>query len=99
MPQKLSAGLLLYRRVNQDDKVVPEVLLAHMGGPFWSHQDDGAWSIPKGEHESGEDPFLAAKREFEEELGSAPPLVVPSADAVPWCRSTPPAWVLRSWVC
>lgn len=76
MPQKLSAGLLLYRRVNQDDKVVPEVLLAHMGGPFWAHKDDGAWSIPKGEYESGEDPFLVAKREFEEELGSAPPLVV-----------------------
>jgi len=76
MPQKLSAGLLLYRRVLQDDKVVLEVLLAHMGGPFWARKDDGAWSIPKGEHEPGEDPFLAAKREFEEELGSAPPLVV-----------------------
>ena len=75
MPQKLIAGLLLYRRVNQDDKVVLEVLLAHMGGPFWARKDDGAWSIPKGEYESGEDPFLAAKREFEEELGSAPPLV------------------------
>jgi len=76
MPQKLSAGLLLYRRVNQDDEIVLEVLLAHMGGPFWANKDDGAWSIPKGEYESGEDPFLAAKREFEEELGSAPPLVV-----------------------
>ncbi|NMM25203.1 MAG: NUDIX domain-containing protein [Phycicoccus sp.] len=76
MAQKLSAGLLLYRRVNQDDKVVMEVLLAHMGGPFWAHKDDGAWSIPKGEYGSGDDPFLAAKREFEEELGSAPPLVV-----------------------
>ena len=76
MPQKLSAGLLLYRRVVQEDKVVLEVLLAHMGGPFWAHKDDGAWSIPKGEYEPGEDPFLAAKREFEEELGSAPPLVV-----------------------
>ena len=76
MPQKLSAGLLLYRRVNQDDKVVLEVLIAHMGGPFWAHKDEGAWSIPKGEYESDEDPFLAAKREFEEELGSAPPLVV-----------------------
>jgi len=76
MPQKRSAGLLLYRRVNQDDEIVLEVLLAHMGGPFWAHKDDGAWSIPKGEYESGEDPFIAAKREFEEELGSAPPLVV-----------------------
>ena len=76
MPRKLSAGLLLYRRGNQDDEIVLEVLLAHMGGPFWAQKDDGAWSIPKGEYESGEDPFAAAKREFEEELGSAPPLVV-----------------------
>src|SRR5665647_1876686 len=76
MPRKLSAGLLLYRRGNQDDEIVLEVLLAHMGGPFWAQKDDGAWSIPKGEYESGEDPFVAAKREFEEELGSVPPLVV-----------------------
>jgi len=75
MPRTLSAGLLLYRRVNKDDEIVLEVLLAHMGGPFWARKDDGAWSIPKGEYESGEDPFDAAKREFEEELGSAPPLV------------------------
>src|SRR5665811_241553 len=76
MPRKLSAGLLLYRRGNQDEEIVFEVLLAHMGGPFWARKDDGAWSIPKGEYELGEDPFVAAKREFEEELGSAPPLVV-----------------------
>src|SRR5450759_5963871 len=75
MPQKLSAGLLLYRRVNQDDEIILEVLLAHMGGPFWARKDEAAWSIPKGEYEPGEDPFAAAKREFEEELGSAPPLV------------------------
>ena len=76
MPPKLSAGLLLYRRGNQDDDDLLEVLLAHMGGPFWARKDDGAWSIPKGEYEPGEDPFVAAKREFEEELGSAPPLTV-----------------------
>jgi len=76
MPRKLSAGLLLYRLGNQNDEIVPEVLLAHMGGPFWARKDEGAWSIPKGEYEPGEDPFAAAKREFEEELGSAPPLVV-----------------------
>ena len=74
MPRKLSAGLLLYRRGRQDDAIVLEVLLGHMGGPFWSRKDDGAWSIPKGEYGAGEDPFAAAKREFEEELGSAPPL-------------------------
>ena len=76
MPRKLSAGLLLYRRSNHNDKIVLEVLLAHMGGPFWALKEDGAWSIPKGEYEPGQDPFAAAKREFEEELGSAPPMVV-----------------------
>jgi predicted NUDIX family NTP pyrophosphohydrolase len=51
-----------------------EVLLAHMGGPFWSRRDAGAWSIPKGEHEPGEESLNAARREFEEELGlPAPP--------------------------
>jgi predicted NUDIX family NTP pyrophosphohydrolase len=45
-----------------------------MGGPFWMKKDEGAWSIPKGEYEPGDDPLLAAQREFEEELGSPPPL-------------------------
>jgi predicted NUDIX family NTP pyrophosphohydrolase len=75
MPRKLSAGLLLYRKSNQDKEIVLEVLLAHMGGPFWARKDAGAWSMPKGECEPGEDPFVAAKREFEEEMGSAPPQV------------------------
>jgi predicted NUDIX family NTP pyrophosphohydrolase len=66
---KLSAGLLLYR---VRDGVV-EVLIAHPGGPFWARKDDGAWSIPKGEYSPGEEPWVAAQREFEEELGSAPP--------------------------
>ena len=75
MPRKLSAGLLLYRRGKPGDKIVLEVLLGHMGGPFWARKDDAAWSIPKGEYEAGEDPFVAARREFEEELGSPPPVV------------------------
>ncbi len=49
-----------------------EVLLVHPGGPFWEHKDLGAWSIPKGEVEIGEDLLKAAKREFTEELGFAP---------------------------
>ena len=69
MARKQSAGLLLYRRGTD-----VEVLLTHMGGPFWKHKDAGAWSIPKGEYRDGEDPFDAAKREFQEELGSPPPL-------------------------
>lgn len=66
---KLSAGLLLYRvRVG-----VVEVLIAHPGGPFWARKDDGAWSIPKGEYDEGDDPWVAAQREFAEELGSPVP--------------------------
>ena len=49
----------------------PEVLLGHMGGPFWAKKDDGAWSIPKGEHDADEEPLAVARREFEEELGLA----------------------------
>jgi predicted NUDIX family NTP pyrophosphohydrolase len=49
------------------------VLLVHPGGPFWAKRDEGAWSIPKGEYEPSEDPLAAARREFEEELGAAPP--------------------------
>jgi predicted NUDIX family NTP pyrophosphohydrolase len=66
---RTSAGLLLFRRNGQE----LEVLLVHPGGPFWAKRDLGAWSIPKGECEEGEDPRAAAWREFEEELGSAPP--------------------------
>jgi predicted NUDIX family NTP pyrophosphohydrolase len=66
---KMSAGLLLYRI--SDGSV--EVLIGHPGGPFWAKKDDGAWSIPKGEYTDGEDPWAAARREFEEELGKPPP--------------------------
>ena len=66
---KLSAGLLLWRR--HDDEV--QVLLVHPGGPFWAKKDEGAWSIPKGEHEPDDDPLATAEREFAEELGTAPP--------------------------
>jgi predicted NUDIX family NTP pyrophosphohydrolase len=64
-----SAGILLYRRSGR----APEVLLVHPGGPFWARKDLGAWSIPKGEHEEGDDPRACALREFEEELGSTLP--------------------------
>jgi predicted NUDIX family NTP pyrophosphohydrolase len=50
-----------------------EVLLVHPGGPVWARRDLGAWSIPKGEYEEGEEPLAAAVREFAEELGSPPP--------------------------
>jgi len=64
-----SAGLLLYRRT----RAVTEVLIAHMGGPFWARRDEGAWSIPKGECEGDEEPLAVALREFAEELGTPPP--------------------------
>ena len=64
-----SAGIVLHR--GRGDGL--EVLLVHPGGPAWSKRDAGAWSIPKGEYTDGEDPLAAARREFEEELGSAPP--------------------------
>jgi predicted NUDIX family NTP pyrophosphohydrolase len=66
---KLSAGLLVYRRVDGQ----PEVLLVHPGGPFWAKKDDSAWSLPKGEYEPSEDPLEVALREFREELGIDPP--------------------------
>lgn len=68
----MSAGLLLYR---QEEGANLEVLIGHMGGPFWATKDEAAWSIPKGEFEDGQDPFDVARREFEEELGSPPPAV------------------------
>ena len=60
-----SAGLLVYRR---KEKAI-EVFLVHPGGPFWKGKELGAWSIPKGEFLEGEEPLLAAKREFTEETG------------------------------
>jgi predicted NUDIX family NTP pyrophosphohydrolase len=72
----LSAGILLYRRTDAPE---PQVWIAHMGGPFWARKDAAAWSIPKGEYQPGEDPFLAARREFAEEIGVPAPEVSYSA--------------------
>jgi predicted NUDIX family NTP pyrophosphohydrolase len=65
---RTSAGLLMFRR--RDGTL--EVLLVHPGGPFWAKKDLGAWTIPKGELEKGEDPLATARREFQEETGMAP---------------------------
>jgi predicted NUDIX family NTP pyrophosphohydrolase len=67
--RRTSAGILMYR---QRDGAL-EVLLVHPGGPVWARRDQGAWSIPKGEYEEGEEPLAAARREFAEELGSPVP--------------------------
>ncbi|MEV6950603.1 NUDIX domain-containing protein [Streptomyces sp. NPDC051183] len=77
MTPKRSAGLLLFREIDHGaagggpDDV--EVLLGHMGGPFWERRDAGAWSIPKGEYGPEETPRDAARREFTEEIGLPPP--------------------------
>jgi predicted NUDIX family NTP pyrophosphohydrolase len=65
-----SAGLLLYRWAGSGEL---EVMLGHMGGPYWSRKESGAWSIPKGQIEEGEAGIEAARREFEEEIGRPAP--------------------------
>jgi predicted NUDIX family NTP pyrophosphohydrolase len=68
MAKKESAGILMYRQHNS----TLEVFLVHPGGPYWAKKDMGAWSIPKGEFDEGEDRLKAAKREFQEETGFLP---------------------------
>ncbi len=65
---KQAAGILLFRR----GPAGLQVLLAHPGGPLWARKDYGSWTIPKGQFTDGELPLDAARREFEEEMGSAP---------------------------
>ncbi|MEV7288534.1 NUDIX domain-containing protein [Streptomyces sp. NPDC093252] len=69
MTGRRSAGLLLFRTTAQSC----EVLLGHMGGPFFARKDAGAWTVPKGEYGDDEAAWDAARREFREELGLAPP--------------------------
>ena len=69
MADRVSAGILLYRTRDGHR----EVLLAHPGGPFHARKDLGAWSVPKGEVESGEELIDVALREFHEETGHPPP--------------------------
>lgn len=89
-----SAGLIVYRF----REGTLEVLLAHMGGPWFANKDAGAWSIPKGIIEAGEEPLAAAKREFGEELG----LMVPEseyiklADVVQHNNKTITAWAVQA---
>src|SRR4051812_31931275 len=67
-PPAISAGLLMFRRRAGG----VEVFLVHPGGPFWKNKDAGAWSIPKGLIDEGEEPLVAAQREFREETGLEP---------------------------
>ncbi len=87
---KLSAGILLYRK-NQGRL---EVFLVHPGGPFWKNKDHGAWSIPKGEYEVGEDPLAAARREFAEETGYP----LPEGELVPLSEIKQPSGkIVSAW--
>ncbi|WP_354699150.1 hypothetical protein DSM112329_04858 [Paraconexibacter sp. AEG42_29] len=89
-----SAGLLLFRRSGD----ALEVLIAHMGGPFWARKDEGAWSIIKGQYEPPEEPFDAARREFTEETGSPPPTgtPLPLGDVVQGSGKRVTAWAIES---
>lgn len=87
---KLSAGILLYRKSNGG----LEVFLVHPGGPFWKNKDLGAWSMPKGEYETGEDPLAAAKREFAEETGHP----LPDGELVPLTELKQPSGkIVSAW--
>jgi predicted NUDIX family NTP pyrophosphohydrolase len=68
-PLRRSAGIVLFRRSDTG----PQVLLGHMGGPFWRRRDAGAWTIPKGGYDEGEDAVEAARREYAEEIGHPVP--------------------------
>ena len=74
-PVRRSAGIVLYRIVDGE----PQVLLGHMGGPFWRRKDAGAWTIPKGGYPPEEDALVAARREYAEEVGHP----VPAAEPLP----------------
>ncbi|MFG2719092.1 NUDIX domain-containing protein [Streptomyces sp. NPDC048416] len=93
MGGKRSAGLLLYRAAG--DGI--EVLVGHMGGPFFAGRDTGAWSIPKGEYGPEERPEAAARREFQEELGLPSPqgVLVPLGDIVQRGGKTVTAWAVE----
>lgn len=88
---KTSAGIVLYRR----RLGAIEVFLVHPGGPYWAHKEDGAWSIPKGEYQQGEEPLQAAQREFLEETGVA--LSGPFLALTP--VSQPSGKIVSAWAC
>jgi predicted NUDIX family NTP pyrophosphohydrolase len=93
MRSRVSAGLLLFRRVASG----LEVLLAHPGGPFFARRDEGYWTIPKGEVEPGEGLLAVALREFEEETGAAPPAAepIPLGSIIQKGGKTVHAWALE----
>ncbi|MCC5474210.1 NUDIX domain-containing protein [Streptomyces barringtoniae] len=91
---KRSAGLLLFRHTDEG----LEVLLGHMGGPLWAKKDAGAWTVPKGEYDPDEPAWEAARREFREELGLAPPdgKAVPLGEVVQKNGKIVTAWAVEA---
>ncbi|MEV5874762.1 NUDIX domain-containing protein [Streptomyces sp. NPDC052101] len=91
---KRSAGLLVFRHTDEG----LEVLLGHMGGPLWAKKDAGAWTVPKGEYEPDEPAWEAARREFREELGLAPPdgEAVPLGEVVQKNGKVVTAWAVEA---
>lgn len=89
-----SAGLLVWRRRDG----VSEVLLAHPGGLYYARRDDGAWSLPKGEHPPEEEPLEAARREYAEELGLPAPdgPCLPLGEVVLASGKTVTAWAVEA---
>lgn len=88
---KTSAGIVLFRRRLGSI----QVFLVHPGGPYWARKDDGAWSIPKGEYDQGEEPLQAAQREFLEETGIA--LSGPFLALTPVRQ--PSGKIISAWAC
>ncbi|MGW3939064.1 NUDIX domain-containing protein [Streptomyces phaeochromogenes] len=93
-PAKRSAGLLLFRRTDQGI----QVLLGHMGGPFFARRDAGAWTVPKGEYEPDEAAWDAARREFQEELGLPPPdgAPIPLGEVTQTNRKVVTVWAIEA---
>ena len=91
---KRSAGLLLFRRTDHGT----EVLLGHMGGPFFASRDAGAWTVPKGEYEPDEPAWDAARREFQEELGLPPPdgEAIPLGEVTQTNRKIVTVWAIEA---
>ncbi|HEY8319173.1 MAG TPA: NUDIX domain-containing protein [Amnibacterium sp.] len=92
-PALQSAGVLVFRRLGG-----LELLLGHMGGPFWARKQDGAWSVPKGLLEPGEDAMTAARREFTEETGLPLPegALLPLGDVRTAAGKTVTVWALEA---
>ncbi|THA71467.1 NUDIX domain-containing protein [Streptomyces sp. A0958] len=90
-----SAGLLLFRTGAEHGL---EVLIGHMGGPFWEGREQAAWSVPKGEYAPDEEPRAAARREFEEEFGHPAPdgEWLPLGEARQPSGKTVTVWALRA---